>query len=100
MNGLIFVKDLFSFVFLQKRQRPGLWLFERRNHRGHLQYRLKESHLKWGWLTRGGGTQPASNERNEKKEKSLLEVLNHFTLQPAKGLDGARDRTRCQVEMC
>ena len=39
-------------------------------------------------------------KRNEKKEKSLLDVLNHFTLQPAKGLDGVRDRTRCQVEMC
>lgn len=44
-----------------------------------------------------GSTQPASNE---KKEKSLLDVLNHFTLQPAKGLDEVCDQTWCQVAMC
>lgn len=49
--------------------------------------------MKWGWLTQDGITQPASNERNEKKERSLLDVLNHFTLQPAKGLDRMRDQT-------
>lgn len=72
--------------------------FEKRSHRGNPQYRLKESHLKWGWVTQDGSTQPGSNERNEKKEKSLLDVLNHFTLQPAKGLNGKRDQIQCQVE--
>lgn len=86
----------YVFVYLQC---WGLWLSERRSRRGNLWYRLKESHLKWGWLTQDGSTQPAWNGRNEKKEKSLLDVLNHFTLQPAKGLDGVRDRTRCQVKM-
>lgn len=82
MNCVIVVKDLFSFVFLVKQQCPEL--FERRIRRGRLRYRLKESHLKWGWLTHDGSAQPASNERIEKKRKSLLDVLNHFTLQPTR----------------
>lgn len=100
MKSLIFVRDLFFCVCAwffggAKQQRSGLSLLERRNRRGHLRYWLKESHLKWGWLTRDRAAQLASNERNEKKEKEEKKkkligcIESFFTLRPAEGLDGA-----------
>lgn len=88
MNCVIFVKDLLSFVFLWNNNAQACDFLKGEDVKEHWWCRLKESHLKWGWLTQDGSTQQASNERDEKKEKSLLDVLNHFTLGPAKGLIG------------
>ena len=100
MNCAIFVKDLFSFVFLRSSNAEVCDFLKgepAEEIRGIDWRRATWNGVEWPRMAVHNQLQM---KENEKKEKSLLDVLNHFTLQPAKGLDGVRDRTRCQVEIC
>lgn len=88
MNCFIFVKDLFSFVFLRNSNTEVCDSLK-----GETAEKIRV--IDWRRASWNGVDWPSmavhkqlQNERNEKKEKSLLDVLNHFTLQPAKRLDG------------
>lgn len=99
MNPYIVVEDLFSFVFLWNSNTEVCDFLK-----GETAEEI--CGIDWRRATWNGVDWPRMAVHNQpqmkemKRKRSLLDVLNHFTLQPAKGLDGVRDRTQCQVEMC
>lgn len=86
MNRYLWEGFILFCVFAKRQCRGPVTFWKGRNRRGNLWYRLKESHLKWGWLTQDGSTQPASNEKKWKEREKLIGCIESFYFAASQGI--------------